>query len=147
MSRILLALFSVLLGLVLWAVPAHAAGTPTSPPSPITWQQRDTAVYVVSTLNLVRTPAGQPLVEKLNAARFDVYADLARADLYFIILRSRDGSVVGAFAYQLGWAKPRSISRSTRLLGIERAPRSVVLAFRTDHKQLIGSFTSTMPGQ
>jgi hypothetical protein len=135
------------MGLAMSALSVHAAGGPAQPQGQPSWQQRDTAVYVVSTLNLLRAPDGQLIVAKLNAARFDVYADLSRDDLYFIELRARGGAPIGAFAYQLGWAKPQALSRSLGRLGIDRASRIVFRAYRMDHKQLIGSFTSTVPGQ
>ncbi len=147
MRRLAVLLSFGLLGLATAAVPAYAAGSPPSSTPTVTWQQHDAAVYVVSTLNLLRTPSGQLLIERLNVARFDVYADLAKEDLYFIQLRSSHGGLVGVLAYQMGWAKPEALSRSTSRLGIERASRTVWRAYRADHKQLIGSFTSTIPGQ
>ena len=147
MRRLLVPIFCTFIGVAVSTLAVQAAGGPARTPGPPSWQQRDTAVYVVSTLNLLRTPSGQLMVVKLNVARFDVYADLVRDDLYFIELRARGGTPIGAAAYQLGWAKPQALSRSLGRLGIVHASRIVFRAYRSDEKQLIGSFTSTVPGQ
>ena len=136
------------LGLIGWATPAmpvHAASGPPQPQGQPNWEQRDTAIYVVSTLNLLRTPSGQLVVNRLNVSRFDVYADVVKEGLYFIQLYAKSGPLVGSVAYQLGWAKPQALSRSVGRLGVDRASRVVWHAYRADHKQLIGSFTSTVP--
>lgn len=146
MGRLVVVLSFGLMILIGSALPAHAAGSPTNPQHTSNWQQRDTAIYVVSTLNLLRDSSGQLLVAKLNVAHFDVYADSVDSDLYFIQLRGKSGGLVGLLAYQMGWQTPKSMSRSTSRLGIRRAPRDDGRAYRTDAKQLIGSFTSTSPG-
>ena len=147
MRRLLTLNFCVVVGLAMSTLSVHAASGPVQPQGQPSWQQRDAAVYVVSTLNLLRTPSGQLMVVKLSVARFDVYADLSRDDLYFIELRARGGTPIGALAYQMGWTKPQALSRSLGRLGIAHATRTVFRAYRLDEKQLIGSFTSTVPGQ
>jgi hypothetical protein len=147
LRRLLVPIFCAFVGVSTSTLSVLAASGPAQPQGRPDWQQRDTAAYVVSTLNLLRTPGGQLMVVKLNAGRFDVYSDLSRDDLYFIELRARGGAPIGALAYQLGWTKPQALSRSLGRLGIGRASRTVFRAYRLDEKQLIGSFTSTVPGQ
>jgi hypothetical protein len=149
---------------VLWGVvPAAAAGTHnnTAPPThehasspgttqaPVNWSQHDTAVYVVSTLNLLHTRTGQSfadlLTHKYNVTHYDVYADQNVSNLYYIQLRRDDGSMAGAFAYSMGWSRPRIV-----FLGIDKpqashAPQRIAAEYHTDSKILIGSFTSTLP--
>ena len=125
-------------------LPVRAAGTPSTPPAPINWQQRDTAVYVVSTVNLLRARDGSLVVQKLGVARFDVYDDLARPFLYYIELRGANGANLGALAYRMGWSKPLSLSPQTDRLGIRPASPRLLQAYRADRKQLIGTFTSTV---
>ena len=113
------------------------------------WQRRDTAVYVVSTVNLLRTSDGRPaarvLMRQMGIARFDVYQDLVNQDLYYIQLKHSDGTAVGALAYVLGWQMPRSITLLTDRLGIKKASDIVTQAYRADPKQFMASFRSTMP--
>lgn len=127
---------------------AHAATRPVTVKT-VNWNQHDTAVYVVSTLNLLRTRRGQPvttiLARRLNVTHYDVYADQSAQSLYFIQLRRDDGAVVGAFAYHMGWAKPIGISGSGRRLVRSRIIARIVHAYNGDNKLLIGSFTSTLP--
>lgn len=113
------------------------------------WRQKDAAIYVVSTLNLVRTRDGQALpgvlTEHLGVERFDVYVDGQTRGLYFIELQRADGSRVGTLAYHMGWLKPQAVSALSSQLGLARATGQVSRDYKTDFKQLIGSFTSTMP--
>lgn len=126
-----------------------AAGNTSHQPRPLDWGQRDTAVYVVSTLNLLHSPRGGSmatrLTRRLGIARFDVYADTRVTDLYFIELRRQNGDIAGAFAYQMGWVKPLSVTAFCDRLGAPRAPARIVESYRNDSRQFIGSFTSTMP--
>jgi len=111
------------------------------------WAEHDTAVYVVSTLNLVRTHR-HSLPDRLThfgITRYEVYSDLDKADVYFIELRRADGTIVGALVYRMGWLKPESVSLFTDRLGVQKAPRPLVEAYESDRKALIGSFTSTLP--
>lgn len=144
MRGLALVLFCASVGLAAPNASVQAAGSTHAQGQP-NWGKRDAAIYVVSTLNLLRTSNGQLLVQKLNATRFDVYDDLSKDYLYFVQLRSQDGSIVGTLSYEMGWVKPKSMSRSTSLPGIQRTPRSIRRSFRGDQRQLIGSFTSTMP--
>jgi hypothetical protein len=113
------------------------------------WNQRDTAVYVVSTLNLLRTSAGQPLTrvftDRLHVRRYDVYADALISDLYFINLVKQDGTVVGTLAYRMGWQKPMAVSHPLGRMRIKLATSDVQNNFRVDRKVLMASFTSTLP--
>jgi hypothetical protein len=113
------------------------------------WNQRDRAVYVVSTLNLVHCQSGRllttMLVRKLGVTHYDVYADQQTNNLYFIEPRRDDGSSVGALAYQMGWVAAMSVSPSLDKLHVRHAPGSAYAAYRNDPKQLVGSFTSTVP--
>ena len=135
-----------IVGLLLPAVTAHAAQSKTSTQN---WSQHDTAVYVVSTLNVLHSHRGKSTVaimsRRLGVARFDVLDDLSSSDMYFIQLKRANGDVVGSFAYQMGWPKPMSLSPVFNRFGIPTAPDKVANAFRSDPKQLIGSFTSTLP--
>lgn len=148
MRRFLAVFVFVATGVMTGVLPAHAAGE-GSHDKVINWDQRDTAVYVVSTLNLLHTHAGKPITDvlsrKLHVARYDIYADSAVANLYFIQLRRDDGSVAGVFAYEIGWSKPMLVSLSVRRALARRAPDKLSQEYRTDPKQLIGSFTSTLP--
>lgn len=148
MRRILLVSVLSIVGLAMGVVPASAAGT-SSHIKVTNWGQRDTAVYVVSTLNLLHTRNGKPvtalLARKLDVARYDVYADTAVTDLYFIQLRRNDGSVAGVFAYQIGWARPVLVSLSLPRAIAHHANEKIARAYRYDQKQLIGSFGSTLP--
>lgn len=140
-----------LAGLGAGITPVQAAQTKTQGQTQqaVTWQQRDTAVYVVSTLNLLHTRHGRPLtpllMRKLGATHLDVYADRAQADLYFIQLKRADGATAGTLAYQMGWMKPQSVTATTNRFGITAAAASVVQAYQSDPTRLIGSFTSTFP--
>jgi hypothetical protein len=85
------------------------------------------------------------LTDRLGVAHFEVYADLNVPDLYFIQLRREGGGLAGAFVYQMGWQSPESASFLTTRLGVPRAPRKYLQEYRSDPKQLQGSFTSTLP--
>ncbi|GAC1463565.1 MAG: hypothetical protein PVSMB7_05380 [Chloroflexota bacterium] len=141
-----------LLALTVLSVPttaALAAGNTSHQPRPVDWNQRDTAVYVVSTLNLLHNKKGVSIAPWLSArkgiSRFDVYADTQSGNLYFVELRRDSGDIVGAFAYQMGWFKPKSVTTFTDKLGTSRAPSSIVDAYKNDSRQFLGSFTSTLP--
>ena len=112
------------------------------------WAQRDRAVYVVSTLNLLHARNGRLLItvftHKLGVTHYDVFADGGVSDLYFVELKREDGSSAGALAYQMGWLAPMSVSTSLDRLHVRHAPATAATAYRTDAKQLIGSFTSTI---
>jgi len=116
---------------------------------PVNWNQHDTAVYVVSTLNLLRTHSGRPFtsiwVRKGRVTHFDVYADGSRDNLYFIEMKRSDDSVVGALAYQMGWDRPRTVTTSITRFHIPSAPDKVIQSYQSDVKFSIGSFTSTLP--
>lgn len=135
-------------GLLWTIVPASAAGTSSHDRTP-NWNQRDTAAYVVSTLNLLHLRNGRPVIQvlsrKLGVTRYDVYADSSVADLYFIQLKRDDGTEVGAFAYQIGWSKPQMLSLKIRHPMAHRATGRIFQEYRDDSKQLIASFTSTLP--
>ncbi|MGH2448153.1 MAG: hypothetical protein ACRDFS_06065 [Chloroflexota bacterium] len=113
------------------------------------WQQRDTAVYVVSTLNVVRVDHGHPLVSvlhrRMGVTRFAVYADQLESDLYFIDVLGENGRTAGALAYQMGWKKPRSITFSIERFGVRLAPWFDRQAYRTDSKDMLGTFDTTRP--
>jgi hypothetical protein len=129
-------------------VPAHAAGSANHPQAP-NWSQHDTAVYVVSTLNLLHTRKGDPitamLTRKLNITEYDVYSDIAVNDLYYIELRRADGVVAGTLAYQLGWPKPQILTLALPKGVCKHADDRVGQEYRSDPKLLIGTFTSTLP--
>ena len=148
MRRISLVSVCFLFGLTVCVLPANAAGKRANP-GPTNWTQHDTAVYVVSTLNLVRLPKGgwlpAVLTGQYGVVRFDVFADVNTAQLFFVQLRRDDGSVVGSLAYRMGWSRPKSVSPLTDKLGVHRAYHSIVEAYKSHPKALIGSFTSTMP--
>jgi hypothetical protein len=134
--------------LLVSAVPAHAAGSNTHQQAP-NWGQHDTAVYVVSTINLLHTRKGQPIIplltKKLNIAEYDVLADTSVSELYYIELKRADGTTAGALAYQLGWSKPQILTLALPRGVCKHANDKILQEYRTDSKQLIGSFTSTLP--
>jgi hypothetical protein len=136
------------LGLAVAAGPAYAAGTgPRAAQPAVNWQQRDTAVYVVSTMNLLNRTGGHTITQvlaHLGVAHLDVYADTAQANLYFIELKRADGSIAGVLAYQMGWPKPKRVVWSTGRTVPAVDPR-IAQAYRTDPRTLIGTFTSTTP--
>lgn len=113
------------------------------------WELQDSAVYVVSTMNLARCRDRRLLTSILDrqyaVTQYDVYADESVPGLFFIEPKRRDGSSVGALAYQLGWTAPMSVSSSLDVLRMHRAPAAADSAFRHDRKRRIGSFTSTVP--
>lgn len=134
-------------GLAASVAPVHAQESGSHGKSPVNWQQRDTAVYVVSTLNLLgrtRNHSVQRVFQRLNITHLDVYADSAQANLYFIELKRDDSTTVGALAYQMGWSKPKRISWAAGKR-IPSVAGAIVQAYRMDAKTLIGSFTSTLP--
>ena len=117
--------------------------------STIDWGTHDTAVYVVSTVNVLRTRTGRPigrlLRHKLGVRRYNVYADGEVTDLYFIDMVKLDGTSIGTLAYKMGWQKPMSLSSVFDNLSISQAPNTISTGYKSDKKTLIGSFTSTMP--
>jgi hypothetical protein len=136
------------LGLLVQALPARAAGNTTHRHA-IDWNQHDTAVYVVSTLNVLHTRRGQSvatlMARRMHVVRYEVWDDLSSSDLYFIMLKRDDGSTAAAFAYQMGWPQPLGLNASLGRMGVHPAPTTVLTAYRTDPKQLMGTFTSTLP--
>jgi hypothetical protein len=141
---VLLGAVTVLTGIA----PAHAARGSTHQQQ-TNWSQHDTAVYVVSTLNLLYTKKGQPitalLTRKVAVTEYDVLADTRVSDLYFIELRRADASLAGALAYQLGWTKPEILTLALPRGTTSHADATVLQEYRSDTKQLIGSFSSTLP--
>src|SRR5437764_2896343 len=87
--------------LIALAGPVSAASSSTAKQHAIDWNQRDTAVYVVSTLNLLHTKKGQAATSlwnhKLGVSHYDVYDDLNDSSLYFILLKRDDGSTALPF--------------------------------------------------
>lgn len=145
MLRLSLGIACAALGIAVSAIPTHASGSPSTGNKVATWQRHDTAVYVVSTLNLLTDAQGHPLYMRGAPTHFDVLADLAKDDLYFIRLRNRLGRAVGLLSYQMGSVKPQAISYSMVRAGIPRANEVIISAFRSDPKQLLESFTTTVP--
>lgn len=145
MRRTLSAFLVALVGLTATVAPvaAASAGKGTD------WNQRDTAIYVVSTLNLLHTTKGHPDAEifshRMHVARYNVYADSSKASLYFVQLKRGDGSVAGVLAYQMGWVRPKAVTNFADRLNISRSSSEIRDAYSRDAKQLIGSFTSTLP--
>ena len=141
------AILGSVLTLAISIIPARASGHADQ--RPVNWNQHDTAVYVVSTLNLLRTHSGRPFtsiwVRKGRVTHFDVYADGSRDNLYFIEMKRSDDSVVGALAYQMGWDRPRTVTTSITRFHIPSAPDKVIQSYQSDVKFSIGSFSSTLP--
>lgn len=131
------------------AANAMAAGNSHHQSTAANWNQRDTAIYVVSTLNLLRTTKGQNLpwllTSRLGISHFDVYADDQVNNLYFVELRRDNGDIAGALGYQMGWFKPRSVTSFTDKLGVPKGSARLVNAYKNDSRQFVGSFTSTLP--
>jgi hypothetical protein len=132
----------------LWIAPVFAAGSgPVTPPD---WQKHDTAVYVVSTLNLLHGPKGEPaalVLQRAGVTDYDVYADRAVPNLYFIELgfagvgRAPE-QPAPTLVYRLGWKLPRSVTPRVANLRIRLAPRSLIHAAQTDPRDLLATFTS-----
>src|SRR5437660_713957 len=91
------------LGVSVGSASANQKGTRSH--HPINWQQRDTALYVVSTINVLRTTDGRAASSvfptQLQVIRYNVLADLTTPDLFFIKMRRDDGSVAGILAYKM----------------------------------------------
>lgn len=115
----------------------------------VSWQRRDTATYVVSTINLLRTDQGRPLTNvveyRMDVSRYAIFADDDVPGLYFIQLKRGTGSVAGTLAYHMGWPTPLSLSRRLSTLGIDPAPPAVWQADKTDHMTFLGAFSSSLP--
>lgn len=141
------AILGSVLTLAISIIPARASGHADQ--RPVNWNQHDTAVYVLSTLNLLRTHGGRPFTSiwahKGRVTHFDVYADGSQDNLYFIEMKRSDNSVVGALGYQMGWDKPRSVTPSITRFHIPPAPDRVIQSYQSDVKFSIGSFTTTLP--
>jgi hypothetical protein len=135
---------AALLSCVSWKSTTAAVHHNTS-----SWSQRDCAVYVISTMNLLHFRSGHSLTsalaQRFGVTHYDVYADQRTRDLYFIEPRTDGGSSVGAFAYEMGWPVPMSVASSLDKLHVRHAPSGIFSDYRADAKQLIGSFTSTLP--
>jgi hypothetical protein len=115
----------------------------------VQWQRRDTATYVVSTVNLLRTEQGQPLrkvVEyRMHVSRYAVFADDDVPGLYFIRLKQDTGSIAGTLAYRMGWPAPLSLCHKLSVLGITAAPPEIWRAYKTAHLTFLGAFSSSLP--
>lgn len=113
------------------------------------WQRRDTATYVVSTLNLLRTNNGQSVTKvvqnRLDVSRYSIWGDRVVPGLYFIQLKRDTGSVVGVLAYQMGWVKPLSLTPRLDALGVTPASREVQREYHHGHLVFLGAFTSSLP--
>jgi hypothetical protein len=112
------------------------------------WERIDTSTYVVSTLNLLHTRTGFPVVPewmRRGVRTFEVYADTAQPDLYFIELKDDSGKSVGALAYEMGWQMPKAITSPLLRIHVPPAPKDLADAYRNDPKVFLASF-STMPG-
>lgn len=136
------------LGLALSLGPRTGQSAHRSIERSINWQRYDTATYVVSTLNLLHTRTGYPVVPewlKRGVRTFEVYADENQPDLYFIELRDDAGQPLGALAYEMGWQMPRGITSPLLRIHLPPAPRDLTEAYQKDPKDLMASF-STLPG-
>lgn len=113
------------------------------------WETRDTAVYIVSTLNLLRTRAGKPVVEVFerrdDVSKYVVLDDRRSQYLYFIELQRADGSVFGAYAFRMGWARPLAVTRSVSRFGVRLATPAVIAAYRSDPTVTLMAFPSPVP--
>lgn len=129
------------------AAPANAAHKHTTQKA-VNWVQRDTAVYVVSTLNILRLDNGQPVStlfkNQLHVKQYTVEADAVVPDLYYINLVKANKTVAGTFAYKMGWQKPAAIT-DFGVQSIPRAAPDIISSFHTDHRTKVASFTSTLP--
>jgi hypothetical protein len=147
--RLLVACVLGLLSVVAIGAPSYAAGAPVKLGNNANWNQRDTAVYVVSTLNVCRNHKGQPISNVLQrrflATKYSVLADTKNQDLYFIEVKKDDGSVIGAYAYQMGWVRPQAITPALAHFGIKQAAGDMVSDYKSDPKALIATFSSTRP--
>jgi hypothetical protein len=136
----------LLLGLVV-AAPANAAHRRDTA-TRVNWAQHDTAVYVVSTLNLLRLQNGQPVTNlfknQLHVKKYTVEVDTVVPDLYFIDLVNRSNANVGTFAYKMGWQKPEAIT-DFGVTTVPRATPEIVTAYRSDHRSKVATFNSTLP--
>lgn len=141
------AILGGVLTLAISIIPAHASVRTDQ--RAVNWNQHDTAVYVVSTLNLLRTHDGRPFTSiwerRGRVTHFDIYADGSQDNLYFIEMKRSDNSMVGALAYQMGWDKPRTVTPSITKFHIPSAPDRVIQSYQNDAKTAIGSFTTTLP--
>lgn len=113
------------------------------------WAVHDTAVYVLSTVNLLHTGGGVPaskyLIPTSHVKLYDVFQDTRISDLYFIQMERSNESTGGVFVYRIGWAKPMFVSPNSLARIAVRAPAWLADEYHAGHKHLIGSFTSTVP--
>lgn len=111
------------------------------------WQQYDTASYVVSTLNLLQTRSHESMVDrwvrKYGALRFDVYQAAADPSFFVIDVSRSDGGLVQRLQYRMGWERPRPIQPAPRRSERHVSERPVRQAPIAGEQNLIGTFTST----
>ncbi|GAC1404607.1 MAG: hypothetical protein NVSMB52_18470 [Chloroflexota bacterium] len=139
-----------ILALVALAISGNVARAASwsSPAGSPSWRAYDTAAYVVSTLNTVRTNNGRSLPVVLSTTyavnRYAVWEDLTTR-MYVLQFKKDTGLNVGMAVYALGWKVPLSHSRLTDSLGLSRPAYPVENHFRTHPKLLLGSFPGTTP--
>jgi hypothetical protein len=137
------------LSLVSLGTQSFAAGASAKLGNNANWGQRDTAVYVVSTLNVCRNHKGQPISTALQrrflATKYSVLEDTKNQDLYFIEVKKDDDTVIGAYAYQMGWVKPQAITPALAHFGMRRATGDIAADYKSDPKVLMATFSSTRP--
>jgi hypothetical protein len=107
------------------------------------WRKHDTAAYVVSTLNLLRGPSGEPgitILQRAGVTTDDVYADHIVPNLYFIVLERAGEQLLTMLVNRLGWKLPRSLTPQVAHLRIRVAPRALIQAAQTDGRDLLATF-------
>src|SRR5947209_1178972 len=129
--------------------PVHGAGTSSRGHATVNWNQHDTAVYVVSTLNLFRTRTGRPVSQffryRSGVTSFTVLSDVGSPNLYFVGLNRANGSILGTYAYQIGWTRPMAVTSSLAHFGAQMATTDVRDSYHTDRLVALETVTFTLP--
>ncbi|GAC1320185.1 MAG: hypothetical protein NVS2B16_03730 [Chloroflexota bacterium] len=111
------------------------------------WVAYDRAAYAVSTLNLPLCDNRQQLSaflhDRQGAASYTLLQSVRDPDVTFIQVRSASRSLVGVYAYRMGFALPEGVWQAHC---VDSAPDSVVSLYRTDTLMWLARFASTNPG-
>jgi hypothetical protein len=115
----------------------------------VSWRERDTAIYVLSTLNLLSGLSPDALTQRLRRTAhirsYAVATDLLKPGIYFILLERADTTIDGACVYRMGWLAPQAATSLPPPLRARWASWSMGVAYRSDPTRVVYSATSLMP--
>lgn len=110
------------------------------------WEERDRAVYVVSTLNAPLCKSGRQLSTVLwtkdGARLFDVLKSTVNGNLYYIQVRTASKTLLGVYAYEFGWKFPTGV-RSYHC--VAKAQPGIVKGYGSKAWRFIARFRTTYP--